>query len=233
MAKALSKCRNLKYINFGDCLLRRRGSLILTRALVQSPEIKEIILSYNEISLENGIEISILLAQKMKKLELLDLNGNKFGEDGILEILKILEPIGEQAISTLSDDEGTGGEEDSGDEEEDNSEVVVDGEEDYDDLEDYDEYDDEEEYDEDEYDEEEEDEGENAAPKVEQSNLFKPFNNLNANGFKLSPGKPFGSNKSNLFTSMVTNSFLKTNSVPTFDKFIASPDLSNLRLLDE
>lgn len=229
MAKALSKCKNLEYINFGDCLLRSKGALVLARTLVQSPNIKEIILSFNEISLENGLEISKLFAAKMKKLELLDLNGNKFGEDGKLDIMEILKPVGE-AMSTLSEDEGEDDEEeeesgaeeeDSGDEEE-TSEVVVDGEEEYDDLEDYeDEYDeDEEEYDE-EGDYEEGESTEEVQIQPAQSSLFKPFTT------NTQPTKP------NLFTSMITNSYLKTNSVEQFDTFIGKPILDNLRLLDE
>lgn len=234
MAKALSKCKSLEYINFGDCLLRSKGALVLTRALVESPNIKEIVLSFNEISLDNGLEIARLIADKMRMLNLLDLNGNKFGEEGKLDIMKILEPVG-QAVSTLSEDEGEddeeeesdGGEEDSGDEEEEDSEVVVDGEEDYDDLEDYEDYDEEDDdYDEEcdeEYEEGEEEEEKHGINIVQQSNLFKPFNNNNT--------QP--NNKSNLFTTMVTNRYLKTNSIPAFDNFIAVPDEKNLRALDE
>jgi len=40
-------------------------------------------------------------------------------------------------------------------------------------------------------------------------------------------------NKPNLFTSMVTNKYLKTNSVPEFDSFIASPDLNTLQGLNK
>lgn len=96
----------------------------------------------------------------MNCLQLFDLNGNKFGEEGVLEIQNILTNIG-PALLTLSEDEGeddeeedqsiAGEEEDSGDEEE-NSEVIVDDEEDYDELEDYEEYDEDEDY-------EDEDEG--------------------------------------------------------------------------
>ena len=108
--------------------------------------------------MDNGIEIAKLVSKKMNNLQLFDLNGNKFGEEGILEIQNILKNIG-PALLTLSEDEGTddededqsdvGEEEDSGDEEE-NSEVIVDGEEDYDELEDYEEYDDDEDYEDDE-----------------------------------------------------------------------------------
>ena len=119
-------------------------------------------MSFNEISLENGLEIARLFAAKMKSMTLLDLNGNKFGEEGVSEVLQILEPIG-GAVSTLSEDEGAdeeeeeesepGEEQDSGDEEEAGDEV---DEAEYDDLQDYEEYDEEgDEYEEEEGDEEE------------------------------------------------------------------------------
>ena len=36
-----------------------------------------------------------------------------------------------------------------------------------------------------------------------------------------------------MFTALVANRQLKTNSVPAFDNFIASPDLNTLRALDD
>jgi hypothetical protein len=200
--------------------------------------LEEIILSFNEISLNSGIEISKLLAKKMKCLQLLDLNGNKFGEEGKLEILSILKPI-EQAVTSLSEDEGSDeeeeeesdglAEEDSGDEEAENSEVVVDGEEDYDEVDDYEDYEDEEEY-------SEEDIEENkfgSADIAPHSNLFKPFNknNIQTNLGQLNLND--NKNKVNLFSAMVANSFLKTNSIPLFDAFVAQPNLQNLRAIDE
>jgi hypothetical protein len=193
----------------------------------------------------------------MTCLQLLDLNGNKFGVDGKLEILKILEPFGE-AISSLSEDEGSDeeeeaesedqGEEDSGDEEAENSEVVVDdadGQEDYDEVEDYEEYDDEDEdYDEEEdgqeYDEEEEGEDQqnenkfgsaNLFQQQQQSNLFKPFNNqiqMNLGQMNLNDKQ-----KPNLFSAMVANSYLKTNTISTFDNFINNANLENLKLIND
>ena len=99
MAKALNGLNNLEFINFGDCLLRSRGALAIAKSLVHAKNIQEVILSFNEISLGSGIEIAGVLAKKTT-LKLLDLNGNKFGEDGKLEVLKILEPI-QSALSTM------------------------------------------------------------------------------------------------------------------------------------
>lgn len=258
MAKALSGLNNLEYINFGDCLLRSKGALAIARSLAHAQNIKEIILSFNEIALDQGLEIAKVLSRK-KTLQLLDLNGNKFGEEGKLDLIKLLEPI-QSALCTMSEDEGSDdeGEEDednaeNDDDEEENSEVVVDNEDndEYDELDDYEDYDEEEEdgeegeYDDDNEDDEENDENHqqekfgsyNIAP---QSTLFKPFSqnnsfqmaqpHLNLNKLNLNNSK---SNGPNLFTSMISSSFLKTNSIPLFDNFVTSPTLENLKKIDQ
>jgi len=115
---------------------------------------KEIVLSFNEISLESGVELSKLIASKMRMLELLDLNGNKFGVDGVIDVMKILEPV-KSAVGPMSEDEGeddeeeedSDGDQDSGDEDEDA--LDEEGYENIDDYEDYDEEEDEDEEDED------------------------------------------------------------------------------------
>ena len=158
--------------------------------------------------------------------------------EGSLEISKILEPIG-KSMSSLSEDEGSDDEEEvesegladeESSEEAENSEVVVDGE-DYDEVDDYEEYEDEEE-DGEEYEDEEEDEETYGRVDLVQPpavGLFKPFSGtpLNAAPLQAAP------NKINLFSSLVANSYLKTNSIPVFDSYITSPTLGNLRALDE
>ena len=61
---------------------------------------KEVILSFNEICLNAGIEIASLMVKKKDTLQMVDLNGNKFGEEGKLEVVKIFEPKS-QALATL------------------------------------------------------------------------------------------------------------------------------------
>ena len=118
--KALSGLNNLEYINFGDCLLKSKGTLAIARSLVHAKNIqvlklflfdfqinlllftfilKEIILSFNEIAFEKGLEIAKVLSRK-NTLKLLDLNGNKFGEEGKLDIIKQLEPV-QSAMCTM------------------------------------------------------------------------------------------------------------------------------------
>ena len=46
------------------------------------------------------MDIAKLLVTKKETLKLLDLNGNKFGEDGKLEIQSVLAPIG-SSLGTL------------------------------------------------------------------------------------------------------------------------------------
>ena len=62
--------------------------------------LKEVILSFNEVNLNAGIDIAKILVNKKDTLKLLDLNGNKFGEDGKLEIQNVLAPIG-SSLATL------------------------------------------------------------------------------------------------------------------------------------
>ncbi len=56
-------------------------------------------MSFNEIAFDQGLEIAKVLSKK-NTLQLLDLNGNKFGEEGKLDIIKQLEPI-QSALCTL------------------------------------------------------------------------------------------------------------------------------------
>jgi Ran GTPase-activating protein 1 len=100
MSKSLDKLNNVEFINFGDCLIRSRGAVLIARALQKSKNLKEVVISFNEISLQAGIEIAESFLKNKDTLKMLDLNGNKFGEDGILEIKQILEPLS-SALCTL------------------------------------------------------------------------------------------------------------------------------------
>ena len=57
-------------------------------------------MSFNEISLNAGIEIANLMVKKKDTLKIVDLNGNKFGEEGKLEIQNIFTPIS-KVLATL------------------------------------------------------------------------------------------------------------------------------------
>jgi hypothetical protein len=183
------------------------------------------------------------MLKKNETLKLLDLNGNKFGEDGKLEILDILKPM-ETALGTLSEDEGSDEEdqevdedeqeseeeeEEEDEEEEDNSEVLIDEE--YDD-EDYDQVEDEnEDYENGDYN----DEGEK-----NDSKLHQKFGNINIAQeqspriFKLNAPQfnPSQTAQPNLFSNLVKNSQLMT-SISAIDAFILNPNHNTLKGIDE
>ncbi|CAF1066169.1 unnamed protein product [Brachionus calyciflorus] len=209
MAKALVNLKNLEYLNLGDCLLKSKGALVVTRSVSQLDKLKELNLSFNEINLQTGLEIASLVVKRVNKtLEFVDLNGNKFGEDGKVEIQEILLPI-KDSLNTLSEDEGSDEEEEEEEEEEEDeedeeeeseeetSEVVVD-----------DEYDD--------YDQVEEAEFEEKLKIDQQPSLFTQFKQQGPN----------------LFSSLVKNNALVVN-IKKFDDFILTPTIANLTQIDQ
>ena len=232
----------MEYINFGDCLLRSKGAIQIARSLTNSANIKEVILSFNEINLVAGLEIAQLMAKKKDTLKLLDLNGNKFGEDGKMEVKSVLSALG-SSLGTLCEDEGSDEEDDEVDEDENDDD---DDEEEEDDEEegegeeeeeaDYsgeivnvdDEYEDYENYEEG----EEEGEEDQAAPT---STLFsqQTFSTCKTVSFgALSINKvpnPFG----NPFANIVKNKTLFLSSNEPFNKFLVQPSVENLKQIDD
>jgi Ran GTPase-activating protein 1 len=238
MAKALCKLDNLEYVNFGDCLLRSKGAKLIASALSSAKNLKEVILSFNEISLQAGLEIAQNLVAKKSTLRLIDLNGNKFGEDGKLEITQILEPMREY-LASFSEDEGSDEEEEEEDEDEqdeeeseeeedetagadDTIEIVENESNEYYDEE-YDQADD------DDYEEETEKDVENrygsanlVQPEAPKSSLFKDFKSMNIKSTQESK---------NLFANMIENNHLITK-IELFDQFVLNTNLSSLGLLN-
>lgn len=93
IAKAIAQLKHLEFVNLGDCLLRSKGAVMVARSLANFTNLKEAILSFNEINLNAGLEIGKLLLANKQTLKLLDLNGNSFGEEGKMEIQQCLEPL--------------------------------------------------------------------------------------------------------------------------------------------
>lgn len=94
IAAALPNLQNLKQINFGDCLLKTKGATVLAQALKNlHVNLEELILSFNEIRKEGGIEVVSAMANKIK-LKTLILDGNLFGEKGKQELEAKLKEIG-------------------------------------------------------------------------------------------------------------------------------------------
>ena len=91
----MSGLKKIEYVNFGDCLVRSKGAVAIAHSLSHFENLKEVILSYNEINLTSGLEIAEIMLKRKDTLKLLDLNGNKFGEEGKMDVKTILQPFGE------------------------------------------------------------------------------------------------------------------------------------------
>jgi len=121
MAEAIKHINSLEIINFGDCLVRTEGaSKIATSLKTSNPNLKELNLSFGEVRLSGGVNVCECMENK-EHLEVLDLNGNQFGEDGCVEIEKLAANLqhGSEVLVELEDDEGDSDDEDESEEEED------------------------------------------------------------------------------------------------------------------
>nr|XP_026690179.1 ran GTPase-activating protein 1-like [Ciona intestinalis] len=107
MAEAMKHIDSLEIVNFGDCLVRTNGAKAIGKSLEDSnPNLKELLLSFGEIQLEGGIAICNGLENK-EFLQKLDLNGNKFGEEGVDEVKdRANDFCCKNALTSLDDDEG-------------------------------------------------------------------------------------------------------------------------------
>lgn len=168
-----------------DCLLRPSGVIALARALEDPetlPNIRVLNLTGNEINRSTGISLILSLGNK-SKLELLDLNANEFGADGIQAIIRTLDSVGLLHVlpsrsglndrgdtngdieespyaSAFDEDQGSGDEQDEGDVDDEDRGSGHDGD-DYDDgdddeVDDYGGYEDDDEEEEPDYDDEKE-----------------------------------------------------------------------------
>jgi len=115
MAAELSKMPRLEVINFGDCLLRTRGAVLIARALWQGhTNLRELHLDGNEMGVDGGTSVAEAVINK-SRLELLNLDCNCFGEEGVSTIKDMLDTNNRLgALGSLEGDE----EPDSGGEEE-------------------------------------------------------------------------------------------------------------------
>lgn len=118
IAKALPNLQRLQQINFGDCLLKTDGAILLAGGLKNGhTALKELILDHNEIRLKGGLELVQAVSGKTN-LKLLNLNGNQFGEKGRTQIQNELKIIGKfNTLGDLSEDESEDEDESSENEE--------------------------------------------------------------------------------------------------------------------
>jgi Ran GTPase-activating protein 1 len=115
----------LREINFGDCLLKTRGAVLIADAVQDTHLDLEVLnLEHNEIGPHGGLSVASAMYNKVN-LQSLNINGNQFGEEGRLQIqemmgecdkTKILEPMDENESESENEEEN--GEEELDDEEE-------------------------------------------------------------------------------------------------------------------
>ncbi|XP_069131445.1 ran GTPase-activating protein 1-like [Argopecten irradians] len=108
MAKVLHHIQKLEELNFGDCLVRTEGAKVLASAISQGhTSLKDVIFSGNEINKAGATAIADAMENKAD-LEMLDLDSNQLGEDGVEEVKGTMEAINKaDALGSLSGDEGT------------------------------------------------------------------------------------------------------------------------------
>ena len=82
IAEAVQCLPDLEELDLGDCLVRTEGALKLARALRHCEKIKRINFAFGEIRLNGALALMEALSPVLYRLEQLDLNGNKFGEEG-------------------------------------------------------------------------------------------------------------------------------------------------------
>ena len=109
LIEGLKNLRNLEVINLGDCIIRNEGALKVAQVAEHSwPVLKTLVLSYCEIEASGGVALASSLKNK-GCLELLDLNGNCFGNQGIDEIRQTFFQPGqhnESVLGSFEDDQG-------------------------------------------------------------------------------------------------------------------------------
>ncbi|KAF3909036.1 hypothetical protein ABW21_db0200896 [Orbilia brochopaga] len=106
LAAVVDKWADIRELGVGDCLLSSRGAVVLAEKLSEgkNKNLKVLRLQYNEIDVK-GIAALKGAVKTLDKLELLELNGNKFSEDDaeVEAIRQIFEDRGLGELDELSD----------------------------------------------------------------------------------------------------------------------------------
>ncbi|KAI1300845.1 hypothetical protein EDD11_005935 [Mortierella claussenii] len=82
-AAALPAWKDLKRLNFGECLLSNKGTILLSRALAQgkNPKLESIDFTYAEMRETGVLELASVISSHLVNLTNLELNGNQVEED--------------------------------------------------------------------------------------------------------------------------------------------------------
>ncbi|CAG2115068.1 unnamed protein product [Medioppia subpectinata] len=111
IASALKTLNSIESINFGDCILKTEGCIAICEAIIESnaSNLKEVILSGNEIGGQKAVNVIIECAQQLAnssnqtvKLKL-ELNDNNFGDSGVKALSLALEQLIHMDIKYLFD----------------------------------------------------------------------------------------------------------------------------------
>ncbi|BFZ53340.1 Ran GAP Rna1 [Savitreella phatthalungensis] len=140
LASALAKWPRLSELSVADCLLKKRGSLAVAKALLagHNTAIHTLKMQYNELDATALNTLVDAIDQKLPALQLVELNGNRFSEDDE-QVERLREILSERdngaELDELEDmeeedsDEEEEEEEDDEDEDEDKDEKNVDDDE--------------------------------------------------------------------------------------------------------
>lgn len=129
LATALPIWSNLQELAVGDCLLSGRGGIAVAEALQKghNKSLKTIRLQYNEINAQGLKAFATAIKLGLPVLELIELNGNKFGEEdeSLITLRDLFEERDKGDIDELDNlEEDTDDEEDENDEVDASEEVV-------------------------------------------------------------------------------------------------------------
>ncbi|KAF9190981.1 hypothetical protein BGZ51_007999 [Haplosporangium sp. Z 767] len=82
-AAALPSWAGLKRLNFGECLLKNRGAILLSQALAKgkNSKLESIDLTYAEMREDGVLELAEVISKHLSNLTKLELNGNQVEED--------------------------------------------------------------------------------------------------------------------------------------------------------
>ncbi|KAG0254297.1 hypothetical protein DFQ27_006932 [Actinomortierella ambigua] len=122
-AKALPLWPSLKELNFADCLLKNRGTVLLSQALAKGKngKLESLNFNYAEMRSEGAKTLAATIEAHLPNLKTLELNGNQIDEDGpeIDAIRTALEKHGnKEGLGELDDMEEPDSDEEEEEEEE-------------------------------------------------------------------------------------------------------------------
>lgn len=133
LADTLSAWENLVELNLNDCLLKPKGSLVVVERLHEGApkaDFTTLKLQYNELESDSLAKLVDVIAHKLPKLEVLELNGNRFDEESshLEKISAVFEDRGFGVLDELDDLEEIDSDEDEEEDDEEGDDTFEDAE---------------------------------------------------------------------------------------------------------